>query len=30
MSWIDRIGDRLCVALTIMGVAYIFYWHLMP
>ena len=30
MSWIDRIGDRLCVVLTILGLGYIFYWHMMP
>lgn len=28
MTRVDLVGDRFCVALCWMGVAYILYWHL--
>lgn len=29
MSLIDRIGDRVCTALAVVGVGYILYWHML-
>lgn len=29
MSLVDRIGDRVCAVLAVVGVGYIFYWHML-
>ncbi len=29
MTRLDWVGDRCCMMLSVLGIAYILYWHLM-
>jgi len=29
MTRLDWVGDRCCMAVSLLGLAYILYWHLM-